>query len=347
MSETSSTFLYLCQEEVERLCLEIDSVAIMREVFALHDAGQTTLPDEAYLPWTNEYSESARSLNMPAYVGGHVQAVGTKIINGNPQNFTRGLPRASGLTLLFDPISARISCVMEGASISSLRTASVSTLAVELLQGNPIQSIAIIGAGVLAEAHLRLFIQRLPDVRTIYVYDLVARRVDTLYEHLSDALRARDLTFKAVSSAEEAIRPAQLIVPTTTTTTGYIPSSWLQPGALLVNISLDDPLPDVVFQAGLVVVDDWLLVKHDSRRLLGRMYRQGQLVGPDEELHARGQRRVDAQLGEIVNGKKQGRTSKDQVILVNPFGLAIEDIAIAHQIYLRACEDQVGIQLKR
>src|SRR5581483_10022932 len=133
--QIDSHLLYLCQKDVERACQIIDSVAVIREVFHMHNAGQTILPDEAHLAWTNDQGESVRSLNMPGYVGGSLMIAGTKIINGNISNSRRGLPRASGLTLLYDKTSVRIVCIMEGAYLSSLRTASVTALAAGVLKG--------------------------------------------------------------------------------------------------------------------------------------------------------------------------------------------------------------------
>lgn len=341
--------LYLCRKEVEQACREIDSVAVIREVFALHASNQTTLPDEAYLPWTNEKGEQVRNLNMPAYVGGSLRMAGTKIINGNPGNPGRGLPRASGITLLYDTLSTRVLCMMESAHISSLRTASVTALSVDLFQGKEITCMAVIGAGVLAQAHIELLANRLPHLRQILLFDLESARVKTLQEHIQPVLHAKNIVAQATSTAEEAIRAAQLIVPVTTTTEGYIPFAWLQSGALLVNISLDDAKADVVFGADKLIVDDWHLVKDDPRRLLGRMYRAGQLIGPDEqgETRAHERRRVDAQLGEIVLGTKVGRQHNDEIILVNPFGLAIEDIALATHVYRRALELGLGMFLAR
>jgi len=343
------TLLYLSGKDVQTVCQELDSVAIIREVFALHSGGQTILPDEAYLSWTNERGESARSLNMPGFVGGTVGAVGTKIINGNISNPQHGLPRASGLTLLYDPLTARITCILEGAYISSLRTASVTALATELLQGPDIECMAVIGAGVLAAAHINLLVQRLPRLRSIFLYDVSPERITLLRQELASTLAAHNVLFQAASTAEEAIRPAQLIVPTTTTTDGYIRYDWLQPGSLLVNISLDDPLPEVVHRADLVVVDDWNLIRNDPRRLLGRMYREGTLLGPDEPYDVTKQevRRVDAQLGEIVTGTKTGRQRPNDIILVNPFGLSLEDVALAACIYQKARDLHLGISLER
>jgi N-[(2S)-2-amino-2-carboxyethyl]-L-glutamate dehydrogenase len=347
--QTDDRILYLSRKDVERACQGLDSVAVIREVFKLHNAGETILPDEAYLGWNNEEGESVRSLNMPGYVGGSLRAAGTKIINGNIANPRRGLPRASGLTLLYDSVSVRPVCIMEGAYISSLRTASVTALAAELLQGEEIECLAIIGAGVLARAHITLLVERLPHLRQIRIFDMEKERIISLQLELAPVLETTRVEMQPVATAEEAIRPAQLIVPVTTTSTGYIQYSWLQAGSLLVNISLDDPLPEVVLQADTVIVDDWNLVRNDPRRLIGRMYREGKVIGPDEAVEAAGKgcRRIDAQLGEIVAGTKTGRRSLKDIILVNPFGLAIEDVGLAACVYQAARDLGLGVLLER
>src|ERR1700739_3568011 len=141
--EHPSQMLYLGREDVGEICNELDAVALIAEVFRLKAAGEIILPDEAYLSWKNRHGEPVRSLNMPAYVGGKFSAAGTKLINSNPANPKRGVPRASGLTLLFDEENVRVTCVMEGAYISALRTAAVSTLSVSLLGSAPIHSAAV------------------------------------------------------------------------------------------------------------------------------------------------------------------------------------------------------------
>lgn len=351
-SPDEQDLLYLKRSEVEQLCTEIDTVAVIREAFALHGSGQTILPDEAYLGWQNADGDQVRSLNMPALMQGSFQMAGTKIINSNPGNPARGYERASGLTLLCDTLTTRILCVMDSSYISSLRTASVTALAVELLQGaRPIETLAVIGAGVLAERHIALLARRLPALRTINLFDIDPIRASSLQQRLTPALQEQGASqIQICLSAEEAIRQAQLVVPATTVTQGYIPFAWLNPGTIIVNISLDDVLPDVVMQAAKVIVDDWPLVKADTRRLLGRMYQAGQLTGPDEE--ARPQtggpyRQVEAQISDLVLGKKPGREHEDDILLVNPFGLAIEDIACATRVYQQALIRGAGLRLPR
>lgn len=348
---TEDHILYLSRRDVEVACNRIDSLAVMRDVFRLHGSGQVIVADEAYLSWANDRDEQVRSLNMPAYVGGSLNMAGTKIINGNIANPSRGLPRASGLTLLFDSMSVRVNCIMEGAYLSSVRTACVTLLSAELFKGRDIEQAAIIGAGALAQAHIEMLVKRLPSLRSLSIFDVDRKRIATLKANVASVLQAHEVKLEETLMAEEAIRAAQLIVPVTTTTTGYIQFNWLQPGSILVNVSLDDPLPEVVFKADKVIVDDWNLVKNDSRRLMGRMYRTGQLSGPGEPAgtveNGQQRRRIDAQLGEVILGTSPGREHPDDIILVNPFGLAIEDIALAAHIYQVALELNMGVWLVR
>ncbi len=321
--------LYLAEHEVELALERIDPVAAVAAVLAAHARSETILPDEAYLRWERD-GEILRSLCMPAVVD---SSPGVKIINANAANPARGLPRASGLTLLFDPQTARPTCVMEGARISCLRTAAVTALSAELLAARRVERLALIGAGALARCHLYLLPQRLPELREIRLYDLDPER--------AAAFEAGARSVVICDSAEQAIRGAELIVPLTTTTTGYIRYEWLQPGALLVNVSLDDPLPEVVLRADKLFVDDWDIVAADDRRLLGRMLRDGSICGPDGD----GARAVDGELGELLIGARPGRSHPDEIILFNPFGLAIEDLAIAQQVYQHAASLGLGTPL--
>ncbi len=349
-TSTEEYILYLSSKDVKMACADIAGVAIIRDLFKLHGSGQTLLPDEAYLGWMNDQGEPVRSLNMPGYIGGSLNVAGTKIINGNTANPLRGLPRASGLTMVYDNISVRINCIMECAYLSSLRTACVTALSAEVFQGREISNIAIIGAGVQAQTHIELLVKQLPRLRTIQIFDINRERTVMLKTKVEGVLQEYGVTLQETSSAEEAIKSAQLIIPVTTTTNGYIRFDWLQPGAILVNISLDDPLPEVVLQVDKVIVDDWNLVKNDPRRLLGRMYRTGQVIGPDEPRDsARNgqQRRIDAQLGEVVLGSKSGLEQLDDIVLVNPFGLAIEDVALATHVYRKALDLSIGAWLER
>ena len=327
--------LYLSARDVAQALECIDVVEPVAAALRAHGRGETILPAEAHLAWERG-GEAARSLSMPGLLS---SCAGVKIINANPGNPGRGLPRASGVIILLDIESAQPTCILEAARISCLRTAAVSAIAAAALGAQPIKRLALIGAGALARCHIELLAGRLPELDEIRVYDRDPARAAAL------AAENRDHRIVTCASPERAIRGAQLVIPLTTTRQGYIPHQWLDPGALLVNVSLDDPLPDLVLKADRVFVDDWQLVARDHRRLLGRMARAGQLRGPGDPPTSA--REIDGELGELLIGSCPARTRSDEIILLNPFGLAIEDLALAQRVHQHALDHDLGTTLTR
>jgi ornithine cyclodeaminase len=333
------SLLYLWAREVARALEAVDVVEVVAGALAAHARGETVLPGEAHLAWICG-DESVRSLSMPAVVG---DCAGVKLINANPANPGRGLPRASGLIVLFGLETGRPFCILEAGLISCLRTAAVTAVAADLLAPRPVERLALLGAGALARGHLELLAPRLPALREIRVYD-----VDPAAAAAFAAGRAGAVVCAGAvvgNSAEAAIRGAELIIAVTTTTSGYIRHEWLAPGALLVNVSLEDPLPEVVLRSDKVFVDDWARVAGDDRRLLGRMLRAGQITGPGDA--AGPGRAIDGELGELLIGARSGRTTPEEIILVNPFGLAVEDVAVARAVHRQAERHRRGIVLER
>jgi N-[(2S)-2-amino-2-carboxyethyl]-L-glutamate dehydrogenase len=337
--------LYLNREAVETICRDLDSIGIIREVFRLHRAGETTLPDEAYLGWTTPRNEKVRSLNMPAFVGGDFQAAGTKVINSNPANTARGITRASGLTLIFDPETVRIRCIMEGAHISALRTASVSMLCLQELSHEEVRRLTIIGAGVIGQAHLNLALSVFGDLEHVALFDLNPQAAREMVAAANKNGSRSNPEFHIMKDAKSAVQFSQAVVFATTVTSGYVPYNWLNPGTVAVNVSLDDLMADAYMKCDYLFVDDWNLVRTDSRRLLGQMYRQGKIAGPGEVPANHDARKVDGEIGDVVSGNHPGRKRAEDIIVVNPFGLAIEDVALGSKVYAIARERKLGTEL--
>jgi ornithine cyclodeaminase len=345
-----STLLYIDKQQVEACLRRIVPGPIERERTALikHYLKETTLPEEASIYWSTTDGE-ARSLAMPAAFlrEGIAECVGLKIINANPGNVRYGIPRAFGLFAIFHKETARIVCIMPVETISAIRTACVSRISASLLCVAPAR-IAIIGAGVQGATHIRMFISDSPltGIKEIVIYDLDRCRAEQLRAQVRPYVESAGVSLSVAESAEAAVRGSQVIVTATTTTRGYIPWAWLEPGCLVLHVSLDDLLPEVVLQADKVFVDDWSLTKSDTRRLCGRLYRSGGLVGPvDAVPNDFSGRRVDAELGAVIVGAHPGREHDKEVIVVNPFGLGIEDLALASGVYEVAKKEGIGHEL--
>ena len=339
---TEDKMLYLNSSDIAKVCADIDPLRCVAEALRQHAEGTAKVGDEGTLRWSPAKGQSARTLNMPGLLAAS-DVVGTKIINANTGNPDNGLPRADGLTLLFDPSTARPSAILQAAEISALRTAAVSTLAaLHLRNASPI-ALAMLGAGKIAETHAVLMAKHL-EIDSVLIYDRVPERGQAL----AKKLRAMGSSFPrvVVTEAEHAVSQANIVVAATTTTTAYVPYSWITRGTAVINVSLDDIDADAYIEADLLYVDDWQLITADTQRLLGRLAREGKVSGPGDTAPASG-RSVTGTIGQLLAGDCPGRENAEQTVLVNPFGMAIEDLALAQAVYTAAISRGLGMPLDR
>ncbi|HEY2580009.1 MAG TPA: ornithine cyclodeaminase family protein [Streptosporangiaceae bacterium] len=348
----NDTLLYLSPYEIPLAAEEVDAVDAVREALALHARGKARVASEAHLTWNPPGGGDARSISMPGLLDGELASIGVKIINANTANPEAGLPRASGLTVIFDTGTARPRCVLAAGYISALRTAAVSVLASQYLIASHATTAAVIGAGPLAREHCALIASRIPQITRILVFDSVPGRAGKLCQDLAGEVPPGRVSFSPADSARSAASQCDLLVTCTTTRTPYVERDWLRDGALAVNVSLDDLSQDVLTSADRLYVDDWGLIAEDPHRLLGKLARAGRVLPPGADPGAgpggdagTQARAVTGTLGQLVLGQCPGRESDNELCVVNPFGLAIEDISLAHRIYLVAKRRKIGRDL--
>lgn len=336
---------YMCRDEVIRAASTVDPLLVVERALQLHADGQTTLPEEAYLPWRTSDGRFARSLALPGAAWGARSAIGLKVINSSLGNVERGLRRAHGLTLLFDQETARPYAILEAEHLSTLRTAAYTAVSVAHLANRPVRRVGIIGCGSIGLAHVDLISAMEPDAAFV-MFDQDLTRAEQARAQLGSC----SVSAVTVPTARTAVEGADVVVTATTTTHGYIPHDWIEPGALVAHVSLDDLLPDAVARADLVFVDDWNLVRDDARRLLGRMYRSGDLLapgtGPTGPVQGR-PRSVDGTLADVISGRHPGREDARAVIVSNPFGMGILDVALAAEVEEAARALGLGTELER
>jgi N-[(2S)-2-amino-2-carboxyethyl]-L-glutamate dehydrogenase len=340
---TEDKLLYLNGSDIAKVCADIDPLRCVAEALRQHAEGTARVGDEGTLRWSPAKGQSARTLNMPGLLAASA-VVGTKIINANTGNPDSGLPRADGLTLLFDPSTARPSVILQAAGISALRTAAVSTLAaLQLQNGSPI-ALALLGAGKIAETHAVLMAKYL-EIDSVLIYDRIPERGQTLAERLC-GMGSSCFRRVVTAEAEYAVSNANVVVAATTATSAYVPYNWITRGTAVINVSLDDIDADAYIKSDLLYVDDWQLITADTQRLLGRLAREGKVSGPGDSAPAGG-RSVTGTIGQLLAGNCPGRENVEQTVLVNPFGMAIEDLALAQAVYIAAVSRGLGTPLDR
>ena len=156
---------------------------------------------------------------MPAVYG---DIMGAKLVNVYPDNAAHGLPTHLAIIVIFRSKTGEALAMMDGRLITELRTAAVSAVATNLLSSPGAKTLAILGSGVQARAH----VQALALVRKFEEIRVWSRNP----EHAETFAREIGATS---TSAEDAVRDADVVVTCTNSPEPVLRGAWLKPGALI------------------------------------------------------------------------------------------------------------------
>ncbi|WP_410513164.1 2,3-diaminopropionate biosynthesis protein SbnB [Paenibacillus sp. BR2-3] len=334
--EPGPAILFLNKESIAKFGGDHSDIYVqgITEALTLHAKGQFVQPLKPYLRVDPEKGHIAdRIIAMPAHVGGETAISGIKWIGSKHDNAAkRGMERASGLLILNDPATNYPVAILEAGLISSMRTAAVTVVAAKYLARKGFKNVACLGCGIIAKTQMRSMLEQFSQIETIFLFDLNRHSAAALKEELNRSFPAVDIVLS--DSAEQAVRQGEVVVTCTVADQPYIPFEWLKKGTFVSNISIMDVHKDVFLKADKVIVDDWEQSNRE-KKIINQLVLEGTFSR--EKLYA--------ELGEIVIGHKPGRESDDEIIVLNPMGMAIEDIACAHLIYRKALAGNAGTKL--
>jgi alanine dehydrogenase len=208
--------------------------------------------------------------------------------------------------------------IVEQAWLTKRRTGAAGVVAARKLAARNARVAALIGAGQIGEEVARILPHAF-DLDELRVASRTLEGATAFAERLKPEVNA---PLRAVATAEEAIRGADVVITITLASEAFVKPGWLKPGAVLVSMG---GVPEVDFgvlaEMDRVVVDDpdYALLKGDFATWVDR----GEI-----SLEAM-KDRIDADLGEILCGAKEGRTSDSQRILAVVQGMAVCDLATA------------------
>jgi 2,3-diaminopropionate biosynthesis protein SbnB len=293
-------------------------IAIVEQAYRAHGTGRTVNPDSYFLRFPDR--PESRIIALPASLGGDTDAVdGIKWISSFPGNIASGLPRASAVLVLNDPVTGYPYACLESSLISAARTAGSAALAArELTRDRPRpRRVGILGTGLIAR-HVHRYLSALGwEFDQVSLYDLVPGYAQALAGSIDEA-QGRPVA-RVRSSAEETIRDSDLIVLATTAGTPHLTDpGWFDHHPLVLHLSLRDLAPEVVAGAVNVVDDvDHCLKAGTSLHLLEQRTGNRDFVAGTL---------FDALTGALT-------VPADRTVVFSPFGLGVLDLAVGKHVY--------------
>ncbi len=334
-SRTETGLLYLGRQDLVALGGEHSQpyVEAISQGLALHARRDFVQPLKPYLRWPGADHIADRIIAMPCYVGGDDPVAGLKWIGSRQHNPARhGLERASAVIVLNDAETNYPVAVLEGGLISGMRTAAISAVAVRHLARPGFAEVVCIGCGPIARMQVLTLAEQFDSIRVVRVFDLSAEAMRQFSRWLGE--RFPHIACEEMPSAEAAVRRGEVVVTCTVADAPYLEFAWLRRGAFVCNVSIMDVHKDVYERVEKVVVDDWEQSNRE-KKIINQLVLEGRFSR--ERLHA--------ELGEIVIGERPGREHDDEIILLNPMGMALDDLVCARHFHRLAQQRGVGTRL--
>lgn len=295
--------IFLNEEQVRKHLHMTDLIPAMEKALIDFSAGKVKQPVRQVIPVDPPGGFYGI---MPALTR---EGLGQKIVTFYPPNARKGIATHMASIVLNDPETGAPLAVMDGRLITEMRTAAVSAAATKLLASKDSKTLAILGSGVQARSHfeaLRL-VRNFEETR---VWSQTKSHADEFANEIS----ARS------TSAEEAVRRADVVVTVTSSTTPVLRGAWLKAGCHVNAIGACRPdwreIDDDAMRDSIVFVD--------SRE--AAMKESGDVILSRAKIHA--------ELGEALAGKVE--IDSNRTTIFKSLGMAVEDIAAALLVYRAA-----------
>lgn len=307
MQATSLTVL--SHADVMRLVDPAKAIDVLAAGFKALSSGQVQAPPRPKV----DIPGKGFSLAMLAWMPG--LPISLKTVNVFHDNAARGLESHQALISLFDGETGVPVAVLDGGSITGIRTAAAAVLSVRLAARRDARIATVIGSGVQAREHVRL----LPLARDFDEIRVYARSPAAAERTAAGHPKAR-----VMSSLEAAVRGSDVVCLTTSSATPVIDAAWISPGTHVASVGFAPPgseLPIALIETARIIVEAKTAFQPAPVGC-------AELAGRDAS--------GAVELGEALIGSLPARTTDSEITLYKSMGNAMEDMVVAHLAYTEA-----------
>jgi ornithine cyclodeaminase len=319
----------LNRHDVTRLLPMQDCINVMAAAMQAASSGNVSVPPRSV---TSLIDDSGHMFLMPASAL-EPPVYGAKVIGHHLGNPAKGLPSVQGYIALFDHETGEPIAIVEGSTITALRTAAASALATRELARQGARSHGIMGTGVQAAAHIEA-IACVRDIGRVQVWGRDNAKVESF---------ARAQSKRTGIDVTASVDPAEVAAcDVVTTTTGaaepVLLGDWLSPGAHVNLVGAHTPTTREADTAVMTRARIYVDLRQSA------MSEAGDILIPIEE-QAMTADAIVGEVGQLVAGEIPGRTADADITLYKSLGVAAQDLFAAASAYRRAVEEGAGTEV--
>lgn len=302
-------------DEIKAVLPELDLLTAIEAGFVAYSEGQCIVPPvgELIMHKGEVHIKYGCIRSDPFYV--------IKIASGFYDNPKLGLPSSNGLMLLFSQETGELVCILlDEGHLTDVRTAVAGAISAKYLAPRPVRRIGIMGTGTQARLQLR-HLTTVVDCRDVLVW---GRGVEQL-KRFRRELEGCGFTIETTLDSTEIAATCNLIVTTTAATEPILRKDNIQSGTHITAIGSDTPHKQEL-DVGILAVADRVVADSIAQcRLRGEIFKALEAGVITED--------VVVELGHLIGGAAQGRTTASQVTVFDSTGVAVQDIKIANAVY--------------
>lgn len=311
-----------------------EAIQAMKDAYASLSGGMAVVPLRTRLPIPDR---EALSLFMPAYIhSGEGQALAIKVVSLFPGNPARELAYIQAAVLVLDPETGRVIALLEGSSLTAIRTGAAGGAAIDLLARRDSKTVAIFGAGAQGRTQLEAACTA-RNIETAFIFDPNPAKAEMFAEEMKGKGRIpQDL--RVAWNTQEAIQSADIVCTATTSAKPVFEDEYLRMGSHISAVGSYTPdmqeVPAETLRRAKIFVDSRAAAMEEAGDLI-----QPIRTGLFDESH------ICGELGEVVSGKIPGRQSQDEITYFKSVGIAVQDAMAAHVALNNARKLNIGTEV--
>jgi ornithine cyclodeaminase/alanine dehydrogenase-like protein (mu-crystallin family) len=327
--------LILNASEVRQALPMDQTIAAMKDAYAALSNGTAVVPLRTRLPISNY---NALSLFMPAYMKTDSgEALAVKIVSLFPNNPSRGLAYIQAAVLVLESDTGRAIALLEGSTLTAIRTGAGSGAAIDMLARNDSKVVAIFGAGPQGRTQLEAACTA-RKIETVFIYNPTQTKAEVFAEQMA-GFNSIPKDIRVANSPKKAIENADIICTATGCTKPIFEDKDVKLGTHISAIGAYMPemqeVPVETVARSRIVVDSYATVIDEAGDIVKAI--QAGLI-KESNIHA--------ELGEIVLDKKSGRQSEDEITFFKSVGNAVQDATAAQLALKNAREMKLGTEVE-
>jgi len=321
--------LILSADDVRKALPMNEAIETMKSAYAALSNGTAVVPLRTRLPIPNS---EALSLFMPAYVhSADEQALAIKVVSLFPTNPARGLAYIQAAVLVFDPETGQAIALLEGSSLTAIRTGAAGGAAIDLLARKDSKIVAVFGAGTQGHTQLEAACTA-RKIETAFVFDADKEKAGAFAEEMKNVVISN---IRVAESAREAIENADMICTATTSTKPVFDDRYIKAGTHISAVGSYTPemqeVPAETLLRAKIFVDSRLASLEEAGDLI-----QPIRAGLFDQSH------ICGELGEVVLGRIPGRQSEEDITYFKSVGIAVQDAMASHVALTNARKMNIG-----